>query len=313
MALDYARLKNTLLLQRRPLLMGIAFLVASLAILIFGAYPMWGNIETVQTNLRQEQSALDRMRQRANLVSSISEEDTRRFDIASDALPSQKEPLVTIRHLQALAAQSQVSLSMYDINPGLISTGSAAQEQSSSRRTRERRSSSAAQPLDIETEFSGTFGSIRRLIQLLEDSRPILEIQTLSLDPERRVAGATGENMRYVAKIRLRSYYAVFDPRALVAGGVQPLSRDQQKTLEMLESMRTFLPQSQDGGRSTIIPEGGFTNTDIFGLQPSGQNPEDTPILTGDGVPQNAPRTTDLEESAAPEEPLPEDTEVPLP
>jgi hypothetical protein len=277
-AFDLSRLKNTLLLQRKPLVVGASLLLSSVAILAFGAYPLWGNIDTVNTNLKQEQQALAKIRQRASLVSNLSDEDLEKFNIAADSLPTQKEPLGTVRHLQFVAAEAGVGLKKYDVNPGLISTDSA-EEVTTSRRARARKSTSSTQFLDLETEFAGTFEELRRLIILLENARPILEIQTLTLDPEKRIVGAAAANLEYVAKIRLRSYYAVFDPKVLVGAGVAPLSKEQEKTLTTLSKMRSWgVGTSQEGGTSTV-PSGGFVNSDIFGLQ-NGASTSAKPILT---------------------------------
>lgn len=265
---DFSRIKNTLLLQRKPLVMGVSLIGSSIAILAFGAYPLWGNIDTVRTNLKQEQQALAKIRQRANLVSSLSPEDMAKFGIAADALPTQKEPLATIKHLQSVAGEAGVFLAKYEINPGLISTESG-QEVTTTRKAKDKKTGASTQFLDLDTEFGGTFANIRRLIVLLENSRPVLEIQTLTLDPERRAVGASNASIRYVAKIRLRSYYATFDPKTLVGSGVQPLNKDQQATLAQLTTMRTWSIGASENGGTTTVPDFNFVNSDIFGLQQS--------------------------------------------
>lgn len=271
--MDLHRWKNVLFLQRRMLVAGGAFVTGALAVAIFGGYPLWGNIQTVQINLRQEEQALAKIRQRVNLVRNLEEEDRENFALAAQALPVQKEPLALIRHLQSVSQQADVSLMSYDTSPGLISTESA--QTGTSRRSRASRSASSALFIDLETEFAGSFDALRRLVALIEQSRPILEIQTLSLDPERRVVGTGSAQLRYVAKIRLRSYYAIFDPKVLVTGGAQELNRNQLDTLETLKKMSGAELVLFD---ANALPSGGFTNNDIFGIESEVQ-PSPVPLL----------------------------------
>lgn len=263
---DWSRIKNELLLQRRLLLIGIAVVIGCIGSLAFGAYPLIEKIQLAQANLKQEKAELAKIQQRAALVTGLNDEDRANFSLAAEALPLEKQPLALLQMLQALSGASNTSLTQYNLNPGVISTESAAAPTTNRRRTGAA-AVTAAKNMEITGEFAGSFSSLISLVQNVETARPIWEIESLTVDPVKRKTGSASANFTYTAKMTLRSYYHPITAASVGSATAQALTTQQKTTLTTLQEMKSWLPQESVDASGQNVQPGTFQNTDLFGLQ----------------------------------------------
>lgn len=289
---DLQRLRSQLLVQRRSLLAGGGLLVASVLLLAFGAMPFWNRVQVVRSDIGRERQALQRVRQRANLLTSITPEDQSKFDQVGRALPLGKQPLVVLQTLELIAQEAGVSLGKYDLNPGLISTQAA--EAATRQATRARQAQAArAQVMPVSIEVVGEFAKIQQTILLIEQSLPLMEVLEMSLNPETRETGFGSPTTNYIANLLVQSYFAPLDPKDLARQGAAALNRDQEAALAIILGMRYRLPSTPE----SAAPPPAFTNLDPFGV----------------GSTAPAPTPTSVPSPAAEITPEPESTPQPAP
>lgn len=268
MAWDVNRFKNELLLQRRLLLIGIAVVGGTLLSLIFAAWPLWGKIQTARDELIREQNKLAQIKQRAALVTGITEQDAENFALVGGALPLEKEPLQFLQALQQIGGKSGVSLSQYDLNPGIISTEAAV----TATRRRSAAQRGTSRTMNIAVEFTGRFSDLLALVDNIEKARPIMEIESITVDPARRTqAGDTlTSNLQYTARLTIRTYYQPVDMSVLSKSTATALTKEQQKTLETLQAFSPWFANALDQESPQTLQPGVFQNTNLFGtLGPS--------------------------------------------
>ncbi len=297
--LEARRLWSQLLLQRRNLLIAVVLLVASAALLIFGTMPFWTRSRVVQADITREKISLQRIQQRAALLTNIGPEEQNSFRRAGQALPLGKQPLVVLQSLEAVATEAKVSLGKYDLNPGLISTQAA---ETTRRVTRTKQARAAqAQVMPLSVEVVGQFSDIQRTIDLIEDSLPLMEVVEMSLNPEHQTDFST-PTTSYIANLLLNTYYAPLNAKDLAKQGAAALSKAQQDTLALITGMTYRLTTAIDD--TTAPPE--FNNPNLFGVNQPTAVEASPPTPTPSPVPELPTETVTIgvTEGAAPEKPV---------
>lgn len=265
---DAQRFWNELWLRRRELVFAVILVVVSGLALYFGAWRFWQEIQDVQMDIRAEQKDLNEVQQRVAVINSIDDSQRQLFDQAAIALPIFKEPLLTLQTLDTIAGQTGVSLGEYDINPGIISTESAAT--SGSRRGGSNRE---LQTLVFEMELTGDFDEIREALVAIENALPLIDVREISIDPARRGLIEGVDQQQYIASVQLVSFYASLDAAAVVRGGALQLTRQQRDMQEQLLEMNAYRRGGPVQDRDVEVG-----NQDFFGLQ----SPPATPVPTAE-------------------------------
>lgn len=285
--LDIQRLRTQLLLLRRELLVGVGLLVVSVGLLIFVAMPQWNRLQVIEGDIKQEETTLQRIQQRASLLSDISPEDQAQFSLVGLALPLGKQPLIILQTLEEVAGEAGVSLGKYDLNPGVISTQAA---ETTTRRVARAREAASSQALSmpVSVEIVGEFADIHRTLELIEETLPLMEVIEISLNPEKQVEFST-PTTSYRVSLLIHTYYSPLDARELARQGAAPLTPAQQEALETISGLEYRLlttPEEQSG------PPPQFDNANLFGSEvgvptPLPATPTPTPQPTP--LPEEAP------------------------
>lgn len=252
---------------RRLLLISAVIVLCSIGVLVAG-YSLWGQIRLVNQEKSRSEAELNKARQRAQILLDITDEDRAEFDRAGIALPLFKEPLLVLRNLERVSADTQVQLGEIKINPGLVSTDSAdtADRETVARSRSTTRTPSRVRDLEFEVEITGQFGSIAQAIEAIENLAPLMEVTELSLDPRTRTQVAESTDVseyEYVATVQLRTFYAELNASSLARGTAVALTPQQRAVQEQLGAFRT--PQDVGTQVDTAeTPE--FENNNLFGL-----------------------------------------------
>ncbi len=255
---DFEKKANEWWLQRRELVVAVGLFVASGLLVFVGAYQLWQVSNQLQISIEQQEGELQQVEQRATLLNTITPDDRSGYMLVEQALPRFKEPLQVMRTLEAISQETQVALGEYDLNPGIVSTESAAQSASS----RSRSATAGTQSLRLEIELTGSFQQITTAINNIETSMPLMEITDMRIAPARRWAIGTTAQVDYTATLQIESYYANIDAARAARGGAQQISpserRARDELLEMNYWLETSAPAVQNAAPSS--------NTDLFQL-----------------------------------------------
>ena len=276
---DANRLRTQLLVQRQRLLLAIGLGIFTVLLIAFGLWPLWERLRVVQSDLRRQRDSLQKISQRAALVTSIDEADRQNFRVVARALPLQKQPLVVLQSLEAIAGATDVSLGTFDLSPGVISTESA--ETTTQARRRSRQATTRVQNLTLSVEVTGSFEGLLRSLEEIERTSPLMEVMEMGVDPAER--GTFDEPVtEYTATLRIVAYFLPFSAQDLSrTGGAAALTRTQEETLQQVNLLQYRLSETAE---STVPDE--FVNTDLFGVQSEPiQSPTPTPEPTGEEVP----------------------------
>lgn len=255
---------------RRLLLVSVAIGLCTLGVL-FAGYSVWGQVQTTRQARSQAEAELEKTRKRAEVLLEIGDDDRNRFNRAGLALPLFKEPLLVLRNLERVSADTQVQLGEIKINPGLVSTDSAStgsntEEASTRSRTPAARTPSRVRDLQFEVEITGQFSNIAQAVEAIENLAPLMEVTELSLDPKTRIesGGSTDvTDYEYIATVQLRTFYAELNAASLARGTAVVLTRQQRDVQERLATFRT--PQ-EAGTQVESSEEFEFENENFFGL-----------------------------------------------
>lgn len=261
---DLKRWFNELWLQRRQLVIAVVLGVSAVGLLFGVLYPLWGTISRAQTNIQQQKNVLSRLQQRAGIVTAVNEKDRESFALIQQAIPPFKEPILMLKTVEAIAQETGISLSQYDLSPGLVSTESSSVQAAPVRgRTTGSASSARLESIPMKVVVTGTFPQINQALAAFEESRPILEVQQLSITPARRGQTGGADRILYSAEVQLRSYYALFQPQQIARSEAQRLTAKQESTRDEIVSFRYWLPESSAGNELDLRD---FANMNFFGL-----------------------------------------------
>ena len=243
------------LLLRRKLVWAVSFGLASVVMWLVSGFVLWPMGIQVQTDLTRTEQAVLAATQRSSVLTGIDPEDQQNFLRVAQTLPASKEPLVVLQALTDIAQEVSVTLSEYDTNPGLISTGAAVANRGAT--------ASRVQNMNVAVEMTGTFQQIREALDLLESAAPIMEVTELSLSPNNRTEIQGGETA-YRARLQLTSYFLPPTAAGTGAGVARALTPQQQEVFDRIILWRNRLPDQP------LTPEV-FSRTNLFQIEV--QNP----------------------------------------
>jgi hypothetical protein len=237
------------ILERRTLLVSVVSGLIALLIWPLGIWPLWNQYSSAQTQIRRLQNQVNQVSSRATLLQGVDAERREDFRRAEAALPLQKQPFAALLGLNEIASRSGVSLTSYDLNPGVVSTDSAQSES-------QRPTANGIFTFPLEVTFQGSFAQLQDAFRLIETTLPLFEIDEYSISPQ---ANATDSADLVRSELTIRMVSAPLQAGEFARSTASQLSPKQQAVIEKLRTYTLTEPQN-------FLPQEGveFNNPDYL-------------------------------------------------
>lgn len=246
---DWQQQIQLYILERRTLLVSVVCVLIALLIWPLGILPVWNQFSAAQTQTRRLQSQVNQATIRANLLQGLDTERLEDFKRAEAALPLQKQPFAALLGLNEIASRSGLSLTSYDLNPGVVSTDSAQTEA-------QRPTAAGVLNFPLEVTFQGSFTQLQEAFRLIETNLPLFEIDEYSISPQ---ANSSGSADLVSSELTIRMFSAPLQAGDFARSTATQLSPKQQAVVEKLRGYTLSDPQN-------FLPQQGiqFNNADYL-------------------------------------------------
>lgn len=214
-------------------------------------------IKATETTLAEKRSYLQ------GLESLNEAEIARANTVLSVALPQEKPVLPLLFSVDRLATTAQVSLSNFQISPGLLGSSSATLDTANS-------SLSSISPglasLPLQMDVAGAFENLSTFFKSLDGVVPFIQINSIQFASAQQGTTAT-TSAQYTAQVELSSLYLKSKPAVETTQTITQLSAQDISLIDQLavaDAQRQSDSQQQSALSTQASSSG--TRTDLFGL-----------------------------------------------
>ena len=243
---------NMLMGPRKNLVMTIAFGLTGLILLGLSVSQING-VFALNKKLTTEQQKLTQLNQKAQELEQLKfSPEFAQADVVNKVLPSHKPLLELLNNLNSVAAETSVSITEFEINPGEIATDSTQVTQ----QVTAKKQSTDYNQLDLKLTIIGELNQIRRFMDFIERVSPLTTITSLTVD--RKVEGGQLSGTTR-ADLALSTYYYT---KSIASTLSSPLPEISAQEREIFQEILSFTPAELESQTEIISGE----NEDLFGI-----------------------------------------------
>jgi len=246
-----------------------------LVILILAAVILVPSIQTIleaRAELSTAAAELDTKQQLITSLQSLDTQDIARANkVLAAALPIEKPVLPVLYSVDRLAAQAQVSVSDFQVSPGLLGTSSGKLETQVS-------DASLISPklatLPLKMNVAGGFDSLSKFFQSLDNVVPFIQINSIEFSTDNLPTSVSSpqqtqssSSAQYSAEVALSSLYL---KSALPSGDVKSIVPLNSKELSLLDRLTIANNQREQDTLNVALPTAATTSGIQF-LDPNSQ------------------------------------------
>ncbi len=218
--------------RRRYFTISILSWVAILALIALVLVPAVQSILAIQKDLETASAELTKKQQLITGLSTLDANELQRANtILAAALPIEKPVLPVLYSIDRLATEATVSVSNFQVSPGLLGTSSGKLSEAA----QVSKISPQIATLPLKMGVSGGFGNLSTFFQSLDNVVPFIQINSIQFSSEVGQTAATStESATYTAEVSLSSLYL---KSALAKGtvtSVAPLNTAEKDLLQRL-------------------------------------------------------------------------------
>ncbi|MBI3384985.1 type 4a pilus biogenesis protein PilO [Candidatus Gottesmanbacteria bacterium] len=234
-------------------------IVAVIILFLFWQFlqPKMEAISNAGRELDNGSKQLALLTKKANDLSALDKNDLKeRFQVLSSAVPAEKDVPGFMLGVQRMANEASVSVGLIEVNPGSISTASAAG-------TKELKKI-ATTPLFARVTIKGTVNSIIAFISKAVKARRLLKLEGINLS----TIGAQKANDQISLILSISIYYQPLPPTlGIISLPLEKFSDEEEKTYQQIKAYTyySYLEQPQ-ANNASHLPE-------TTSLAPSGSVP----------------------------------------
>ncbi len=235
---------------RRDFVIAIVLGVVGVGLLLFAIIPQTQGAFSLYQELDGEKPKLQKLLAKLQELQNLAyTPEYAQIGQVNAALPSKKPLLELLTGLNAVSAQTHVSIDSFELSPGLIATNEAELASIQSAAT-------AYDKLALSLKLTGTFESIQEFMVQLERISPFTSIISLDLsDPKPAPDGTLFQSV----ELETETYYFTQPIRVTIDAPIPKITAEDQKVLSDLRQFSvTDLPVQ------TEIRGGGLD--DLFGV-----------------------------------------------
>lgn len=245
---------STLMKTRTNAVSAVALALVT-CILLFLTYGQLTSTLAVNRNLAVEQQKITQLNRKAQELEQLkfSPEFTQAEQI-NRVLPSHKPLLELLNNLNAVAGETRVAITEFEINPGEIATDST---QAVSDQVASRKKNTDYDQLDLKLTIVGQLGQVRQFMDLIERVTPLTTITSLTVDQKTGVVGTSDSATR--ADLSLSTYYYTKSISSTLSSTLPEISAQERQVFQAILDFTPTQVEKQTG----II---GGTNQDLFDI-----------------------------------------------
>ncbi|MBU2577586.1 type 4a pilus biogenesis protein PilO [Patescibacteria group bacterium] len=201
--------------------------VAAIVLVIIGTFfliiPKTGQIQEVRSKIKQQDTKISQLSQKAAELSSLSE--TELYESSSlllAAVPAEKDFYETLMMSKQIVSENGVFIESFKFAPGEVSTESAKKVTLSS--------------LPFEISFNSNFENLKSMVENIEKMLPLVTIDRIRFGSVE--ATESGSLADFSGKINLMSYFSPL-PKSLGAPE-KPLPKIGNQDRELVEKLKSY-------------------------------------------------------------------------
>lgn len=244
--------------RRRFLTISIISWIAMTVLTIAVIVPQVQKILETRSEMATVQEKLDADTSFVTSLQALNSSDISKANVVlSASLPQEKPVLPLLYSLNRLAASAQVSVSEFEISPGLLGTGSGKLDDS--------RAGSTIDPqlaaLPLRMNVAGGFENLSTFFKSLDFVLPLIQIRSIEFSTDRRDASTATSSAQYNAKVELSTLYMKAKPPTGVETTIANLS---QSDLALIEKLSSSFAQREADNAAQVVEASAAGRTNLF-------------------------------------------------
>lgn len=246
-------LNIALIMSTRKSLVTAVALVATSVVLVIISVTQVSSFFTTQDKLEATQKKVSQLNEKTQKLEQLKfTPEYAQAERMNEVLPSRKPLLELLNNLNAVANETGVSITEFQINPGEIAT-----EAAKTANTAQKKRASDYDQLDLELSILGELNQVKEFMSLIERVSPLTTITSLTID--RKVGSTNAETQQTRADLSLSTYYYTKPIAATLSAPLPAISPEERA---IFQDILAFTPP-QGESQTEII---GGDNTDLFGI-----------------------------------------------
>lgn len=238
--------------------------VSWVVIIILTAVVLVPAVQTILEIRDQLAVASEELDTKNQLISGLQGLDTQEIArmnlILSAALPIDKPVLPVLYSIDRLATDATVSLSNFQVSPGLLGTASAKLDSSAPGGSQVSAISPQIAALPLKMSVSGKFNNLSTFFQSLDNVVPFIQINSIQFATDATTKTASG-SADYIAEVALSSLYL---KNSVAKGEVKAVAPLSAKELTLLERLTKANEARLADTANTVAPTISTTSGLIF-------------------------------------------------
>jgi len=235
------------------LVIALAFGLTSIVLIILTYFQISAVFET-RKKMEVTQKKVDQLDKKVAEIESLKlTPEYAQAKKMNDILPSHKPLLELLNNLNAVASQTNVSITEFKINPGEIVT----EGQTETKTQVKKRKNADYDLLDLELSITGSLDQVKEFMNLIERVAPITTITNLTID--RKTDDLNNDKQLTRADLTLNTYYYTKTVSATLSSALPTITKEEK---DIFQAILDFAPPKIES--QTEIISG--NNTDLFGI-----------------------------------------------
>jgi len=217
-------------LKAQAWLIIVSLIIGGVFLYVF--LPKFREYQKIEKDIEVQEQKIVVLTRKFNDLNTLSEKELQdNVDLSLRAVPAEKDFYVVVKNIKNIFGQEGVLLPEFEFSVGEISTQSA--------KTTEQTEKSQPEFFGIELSFFGPMDKVEKVISRLENSLPLLSVNSLKLNSDS--SSPNGQLGNYEGTMNLKSYFALL-PRTLgvIDEELPKINSQQKKQLEDLSSFEYY-------------------------------------------------------------------------
>lgn len=241
-----------ILRSRRFLVLAAGLGLIACALVVFVIFPQSQSLLSFNQERSKNQALLGKLLAKQQTLAEIASESIyQEADHINRTLPSQKPLLEFMNSVDTRAREADVIVEEIALNPGLISTQSAAATNQVAGRARSRAGTASSQAasrgpystLDVKLTISGDLQKINEFLRLIENTAPLTNVTSITLSEQRTTRPLLGvgtdlsevlQTTPFKAELIISTYYFTQSVSAAVEADLPKIGATEQTALQTL-------------------------------------------------------------------------------